>query len=176
LLFVGTLEPRKNLLTLLKAFAQILRETKLRPRLVVAGGAGWLMDETFSAMCEESTSEHLCLTGYLNDDELRALYSSCRAFIYPSLYEGFGLPPLEAMACGAPVIASRIAALQETLSDAAILVDPLDVTELARRIITLLEDGRRRDELVAKGHASVQSFSWEKAARATYEIYSQVLL
>jgi glycosyltransferase involved in cell wall biosynthesis len=176
LLFVGTLEPRKNLLTLLRAFAQILRETRLRPRLVVAGGAGWLMDETFSAMCDENTRDYLCLTGYLNDDELRALYSSCRAFIYPSLYEGFGLPPLEAMACGAPVIASRIAALQETLSDAAILIDPLDVTELARRIITLLEDGRRRDELVAKGQASVKSFSWEKAARATSEIYSKVLL
>jgi glycosyltransferase involved in cell wall biosynthesis len=115
LLFVGTLEPRKNLLTLVKAFAQILRETALRPQLVVAGGQGWLMDETFSAMCDEEIRAHLCLTGYLNDDELRALYSSCRAFIYPSLYEGFGLPPLEAMACGAPVIASRIPALQETL-------------------------------------------------------------
>lgn len=92
LLFVGTLEPRKNLLTLLKAFASVLRETKWRPQLVVAGGEGWLMDETFATLGDEAIREHLCLTGYLNDDELRALYSSCRAFIYPSLYEGFGLP------------------------------------------------------------------------------------
>ena len=174
LLFVGTLEPRKNLLTLLKAFAQILRETNLRPRLVVAGGEGWLMDETFSAMCAEDVRPHLCLTGYLDDDDLRALYSSCRAFIYPSLYEGFGLPPLEAMACGAPVIAGRIAALQETLADAAILVDPLDVAELARAIVLLMKDGQRRDELVMKAHARVENFSWQEAARRTYEIYSRI--
>jgi glycosyltransferase involved in cell wall biosynthesis len=171
LLFVGTLEPRKNLLTLLRAFAQILRETNLRPQLVVAGGEGWLMDETFSAMCDEDIRQHLCLTGYLNDNELRVLYSSCRAFIYPSLYEGFGLPPLEAMACGAPVIASRIAALQETLADAAVLVDPLDVEALARSITAVLGDGRHRDHLIEKGHARAAEFSWQTAADLTYEVY-----
>jgi glycosyltransferase involved in cell wall biosynthesis len=108
LLFVGTLEPRKNLLTLLQAYAQIIRESPFRPQLVVAGGEGWLMDETFSAMGNEDLRQHLCLTGPLIDEDLRALYSSCRVFIYPSLYEGFGLPPLEAMACAAPVIAGRI--------------------------------------------------------------------
>ena len=175
LLFVGTLEPRKNLLTLLKAFARILSETMLRPQLVVAGGEGWLMDETFSALCEADIRAHLCLAGYLNDDDLRALYSSCRAFIYPSLYEGFGLPPLEAMACRAPVIASRISALEETLIDAAILIDPLDVDALTRGIISVLEDGSRRNEMAAKGHARVKDFSWEKAAKLTAEIYAQVL-
>jgi glycosyltransferase involved in cell wall biosynthesis len=175
LLFVGTLEPRKNLITLLKAFAQILRETSQRPQLVVVGAEGWLMDETFSAMCGEDVREHLCLTGYLNDDDLRALYSSCRAFIYPSLYEGFGLPPLEAMACGAPVIASRVSALQETLADAATLVDPLDSNALAIRIITLLEDGARRDELIERGAARASQFSWQTTAELTYEIYKTVL-
>ena len=175
LLFVGTLEPRKNLLTLLRAFAQILRETSLRPQLVIAGGEGWLMDETFSAMCEEDIREHLCLTGYLNDDDLRALYSSCHAFIYPSLYEGFGLPPLEAMACGAPVIASSVSALQETLADAAILVDPLDANVLASRMIALLEDGARRDELIERGRARASQFSWQTTAEFTYEIYNTVL-
>src|SRR5256886_3267089 len=115
LLFVGTLEPRKNLLTLLKAFAEILRDNRFRPQLVVAGGDGWLMERTFSFVSAAGISDRVRLIGYVNDDELRALYSSCRAFIYPSLYEGFGLPPLEAMACGAPVIASRIAALEETI-------------------------------------------------------------
>ena len=175
LLFVGTLEPRKNLLTLLRAFAQTLRETNLRPQLVVTGGEGWLMDETFAVIGDEGLREHLRLTGYLQDDDLRALYSSCSAFIYPSLYEGFGLPPLEAMACGAPVIASSISALQETLGDAAMLADPLDANALAKAIATLLQDGRRRDQLIQSGQERIKTFSWDKAARATYEVYSKVL-
>jgi glycosyltransferase involved in cell wall biosynthesis len=171
LLFVGTLEPRKNLVTLLKAYAQILRETPLRPQLVVAGGEGWLMDETFAVMSDEDIHERLCLTGYLNDEDLRALYSGCRAFIYPSLYEGFGLPPLEAMASGAPVIASRINALEETVGNAAVLVDPLDVEILARSIVALFEDGKARDALIEKGHTCAADFSWKKTAELTYGVY-----
>jgi glycosyltransferase involved in cell wall biosynthesis len=171
LLFVGTLEPRKNLVTLLKAYAQVLRETPFRPQLVVAGGEGWLMDETFAVMRGEDIHERLCLTGYLNDEDLRALYSSCRAFIYPSLYEGFGLPPLEAMASGAPVIASRISALEETVGNAAVLVDPLDVEMLKRSIVGLFEDGKARDRLIEKGHTRAADFSWKKTAELTYEVY-----
>ena len=174
LLFVGTLEPRKNLLTLLKAFEQILRHTSWRPQLVVAGGQGWLMDETFSFLKESGLNEHLRLTGYLNDQELQALYSSCKAFIYPSLYEGFGLPPLEAMACGAPVIATRIPALQETLADAAILLEPVDVDGLARAIISILENDDRRRELSSSGLEQAAQYSWERAAQLTYEIYRRV--
>jgi glycosyltransferase involved in cell wall biosynthesis len=175
LLFVGTLEPRKNLVTLLKAYAQVLRETPLRPQLVVTGGEGWLMDETFSLMRDENIHERMCLTGYLNDDDLGALYSSCRAFIYPSLYEGFGLPPLEAMACGAPVIASRVQALAETLADAAVLVDPLDVESLAQAIAALLADERHRAELIEQGRARAAHFSWTRTAELTYEVYRQCL-
>jgi glycosyltransferase involved in cell wall biosynthesis len=174
LLFVGTLEPRKNLLTLLKAFDQILRHTSWRPQLVVAGGEGWLMDETFSFLKESGINERLRLAGYLNDEELRALYSSCKAFIYPSLYEGFGLPPLEAMACGAPVVASRIPALQETLGDAATLIEPVDVDGLAKAIKNILEDEGRRQTMSSIGLNHVAQFSWEKAATLTYEIYRQV--
>ena len=176
LLFAGTLEPRKNLLTLLRAFAQILHETNLRPQLVVAGGEGWLMDETFAVIGDENLKDHLRLTGYLDDDDLRALYSSCAAFIYPSLYEGFGLPPLEAMACGAPVIASRIPALQETLGDTAMLIDPLDANAFAQAIIELLQNGKQRDELITKGQERTKAFDWKRAAHATYEVYSQVLI
>ena len=174
LLFVGTLEPRKNLLTLLKAFEQVLRHTSWRPQLVVAGGEGWLMDETFSFLQESGISEHLRLAGYLDDKELRALYSSCKAFIYPSLYEGFGLPPLEAMACGAPVVATRIPALQETLGDAAILLEPVDVDGLARAIIDILENEDRRSTLISAGLKQVARFSWEDVAKQTYKIYQQV--
>jgi glycosyltransferase involved in cell wall biosynthesis len=174
LLFVGTLEPRKNLATLLKAFAQIIHETSLRPQLVVAGGEGWLMDETAAIMRGEDICERLCLTGYLHDDDLRALYSSCRAFIYPSLYEGFGLPPLEAMASGAPVIASRAPALPESLGEAAILVDPLDVEGLARSIVDLINDGGRREKLIEQSRAHAAKFSWERTAELTYEVYRRV--
>lgn len=174
LLFVGTLEPRKNLLTLLKAFDQILRHTSWRPQLVVAGGEGWLMDETSSFMKESEIDEHLRLTGYLDDEELRALYSSCKAFIYPSLYEGFGLPPLEAMACGAPVVASRIPALQETLGEAAILIEPADVDDLAKAIIDILENDEGRLSLISAGLKQAAMFSWERAAKQTYEVYQRV--
>ena len=174
LLFVGTLEPRKNLLTLLKAFDQILRHTSWRPQLVVAGGEGWLMEETFSFMKESEMNEHLRLTGYLDDEELRALYSTCRAFIYPSLYEGFGLPPLEAMACGAPVVASRIPALQETLGSAASLIEPADVDGLVKVIIDILENEEGRRAMSAIGLKHAEKFSWEKAAAQTYEVYQKV--
>lgn len=175
LLFVGTLEPRKNLLTLLKAFSEVLRDTRFRPQLVVAGGEGWLMEETFAFVRQAGIADRVKLIGYVNDDELRALYSSCRAFIYPSLYEGFGLPPLEAMACGAPVIASRIPALVETIGDAALLVDPLDVQSLSAAITDVCENEKRRKKMVAAGPANAARFSWEKAAQSTYEIYRQVV-
>jgi glycosyltransferase involved in cell wall biosynthesis len=174
-LFVGTLEPRKNLLTLLKAFDQILRHTAWRPQLVVVGGEGWLMDETFSFLKESGINEHLRLVGYLDDQELRALYSSCKAFIYPSLSEGFGLPPLEAMACGAPVIASRIPALREILGDAAILVEPVDVEGVARAIIDILENEEGRKSLASAGLKQAAKFSWESAAKQTYEVYQRVV-
>jgi glycosyltransferase involved in cell wall biosynthesis len=175
LLFVGTLEPRKNLLTLLKAFAQINRQSAHRPQLVIAGGEGWLMDDMFAFVKKSGISERLRFTGYLSDEELRALYSSCKVFLYPSVYEGFGLPPLEAMACGAPVIAGRIPSLREVLGSNARLVEPLDVNALAGSIVELLEDENQRQTLAAAGLEHARKFSWEKTARLTLEVYQQLL-
>ncbi|HXI23186.1 MAG TPA: glycosyltransferase family 1 protein [Pyrinomonadaceae bacterium] len=175
LLFVGTLEPRKNLLTMLRAFEEVITRTSARPQLVIAGGEGWLIDETLSFMNSASLKDRIQLTGYLNDEDLRALYSSSRAFVYPSLYEGFGLPPLEAMACGAPVIASRIATLRETLGEAAILVEPLDVQTLSRTIVEALKDERRRAAMREAGIKHAAKFSWDEAARRTHEVYERVL-
>ena len=172
LLSVGTLEPRKNLLTTLRAFAEVLAQPSARPQLVIAGGEGWLIDETLSFINSTSLRERILLTGYLNDEDLRALYSSCRAFVYPSLYEGFGLPPLEAMACGSPVIASRIAALQETLGEAAILIEALDVQTLSRTIIEVLKDERRRATMGEAGIKHAAKFSWDEAAKLTHELYA----
>ena len=116
--------------------------------------------------------ERVRFAGYLADDDLRALYSSCRVFVYPSLYEGFGLPLLEAMACGAPVITSNIPVIRETVGDVALLVSPTDVHELARSLMRLLENPAEREQRSAAGKQHASKFSWEKAAAATLEVYS----
>src|SRR5215218_34512 len=123
ILFVGTIEPRKNLRLLVEAFEQMLRNTSLLPKLVIAGGQGWLMDSFVSFIKERGVLDRVCLTGYLQDEDLCGLYSTCTAFVYPSLYEGFGLPPLEAMACGAAVVAGDTPAVAEVTGAAARLFD-----------------------------------------------------
>jgi glycosyltransferase involved in cell wall biosynthesis len=173
LLYVGTIEPRKNLLTLVRAFVEILRTTKHRPQLVIAGKKGWLSDELYAYIKASETSDRILFTGYVTDDELCALYSSCRAFVYPSLYEGFGLPPLEAIACGAPVIASDIGSIREAVGKAARLIDPKDVDALARSIVRLLEDDGERQHLSSAGLKHAAGFSWEHTARVLREVYDE---
>lgn len=175
ILFVGTVEPRKNLHRLLEAFDQVLCTTSLSPQLVIAGGQGWLMDDFHSVIRDKGLADHICLSGYLEDKDLSALYSTCRVFIYPSVYEGFGLPPLEAMACGAPVIASRIAAIQETLERAARLVDPLNVDELAHALVEMLSDEQMREHYARAGAERVKKFTWEQTALETVKVYREVL-
>ena len=174
LLFVGTLEPRKNLFRLLAAFERVLHETSQSPQLVIAGGEGWLMENLSSAIEQKGLQPHIRLTGYLEDADLCALYSSCKAFIYPSLYEGFGLPPLEAMACGAPVIASAIPSIKETVAGAARLVEPHDVNELAAAMLEFLSDEKMRSYFSEAGVERAKTFTWEKTARQTLEIYREI--
>jgi glycosyltransferase involved in cell wall biosynthesis len=177
ILFVGTIEPRKNLTALVAAFEDILRSTRHSPQLVISGKEGWLNEELHSRIAKSDVEKHLRFTGYLTDEELRALYSSCRVFVYPSLYEGFGLPPLEAMACGAPVIASRIPSIVEAVGpDAALLVSPTDHQALAASIVRLLEDESERRRLSLTGRERAGLFSWEKTARATLDVYRKALL
>ena len=142
LLAVGTVEPRKNLLTLLRAFESLFAEGRARElRLVVAGGReGWLNRDFYAAVEESPVKARVVFTGYVSDDVLSALYSSCRAFVYPSLYEGFGLPVLEAMACGAPVVCGDTPALAETAGGAALLVAPRDAHRLARALLEIIDD------------------------------------
>jgi glycosyltransferase involved in cell wall biosynthesis len=176
LLTVGTLEPRKNLSVLISALAELAKE---RPenttQLVIAGGRGWLSSPLFETIKKSPVQDRIVLTDYLHDDDLQALYASCRAFVYPSIHEGFGLPPLEAMACGAPVIASRIPALEETTGAAALLFDPRNVNELTRNILQLLDNESVRRELVAAGERRAAEFSWEKTARLTWNVYEEAL-
>ncbi|HBB87943.1 MAG TPA: hypothetical protein DC047_10040 [Blastocatellia bacterium] len=176
LLAVGTIEPRKNLRTLVAAFEQVIVE---RPQtslqLVIAGGRGWLSGPLFDAIEKSPVRDRLILTDYLHDEELRALYASCRAFIYPSIYEGFGLPPLEAMACGAPVIASNIPALAETTGTAALLFDPVNAADLARNILALLRNENLRDKLSNDGRRRASEFSWNRSATETLSVYTDAL-
>ncbi|MCM3872766.1 MAG: glycosyltransferase family 4 protein [Pyrinomonadaceae bacterium] len=174
LLTVGTIEPRKNLQTLVKAFEQVAGgQSTPTLQLVIAGNRGWLSEPIFEAFEKSPVRERIILTEYLNDEDLRALYSSCRAFVYPSIYEGFGLPPLEAMACGAPVITSRIPALEETTGGAAILVEPTNVQAFAGAIVDLLDSDDLRANLSALGRSRAAEFTWERTARLTLEVYEK---
>jgi glycosyltransferase involved in cell wall biosynthesis len=175
LLFVGTIEPRKNLITLIRAYEELLRVRGHRPQLVIAGKKGWLTEELFAHIRRAGLEERLRFTGYISEEDLAALYSSCKAFIYPSLYEGFGLPPLEAMACGAPVITSRIGSITAVVGEAAYLIEPTDASGLARSILKLLEDESARDHLRQQGRARAAEFTWEKTAAQTFEVYREAI-
>jgi glycosyltransferase involved in cell wall biosynthesis len=171
LLFVGTIEPRKNLSALLDAYAEVIRTTGRSPQLVVAGKKGWLTDEFDGRLRELDLASRVRFTGYLSDRDLRALYSSCRVFVYPSIYEGFGLPPLEAMACGAPVIASGVPSISEVVGTAACLFPTNDVAALSKGITTLLTDEDERQRLILAGLKRAKEFSWKNTANLMREVY-----
>jgi glycosyltransferase involved in cell wall biosynthesis len=178
LLAVGTIEPRKNLLTLVRAFEEATRHADgalSRLQLVIAGGEGWLSREFLSYVETSPARPRVHFTGYVSDRDLRALYSSCTAFVYPSLYEGFGLPPLEAMACAAPVVTSRIPSLLETTGDAALHFDPADTEALARQILDLCNHPDLRQRLSSAGLRRAAEFTWERTARLTLEVYQEAL-
>lgn len=172
-LAVGTLEPRKNLATAVAAFARLPQALRARYPLVVAGMAGWRMERLPSGMQRMIAAGEVRLQGYVPQQDLPKLYSSARLFVYPSIYEGFGLPPLEAMACGVPVIASRRASLPEVVGDAGVLVEPLDEAEIAERMRALLEDGEGRARLTAAGLARASGFTWRRCALETISVYEK---
>jgi glycosyltransferase involved in cell wall biosynthesis len=173
ILSVGAIQPRKNLGRLVAAYARLRRskpEVKL-PKLVLAGKRGWLYDETFRAIKELELSEAVIVTGYVPENDLPALYSGALCFIYPSYFEGFGLPPLEAMQCGVPVIAGDRTSLPEVVGDAGILVDPYDVGALAAALEKVVSDPNLRSELSVKGLARAKLFEWRETARQTLAVY-----
>ena len=175
LLFVGTIEPRKNLATLLRAFEEVLRIRRQPLQLVIAGRKGWLVDRLFDSLKRSPVAEHILLTGYLTDQDLCALYSCCAAFVYPSICEGFGLPPLEAMACGAPVIASRIPSIEEVTGSAAHLFTLDNAGALSSAILDLLSSDLMRKTLSAAGAKRAAEFSWTSTARATRSVYTEAI-
>jgi glycosyltransferase involved in cell wall biosynthesis len=170
-LAVGTLEPRKNLRALVLAYRELIRSSSHRPWLVIAGKEGWMLDDLRAEIERAGPEEHIHLTGYVSDEELRSLYSSCVGFVFPSLYEGFGLPPLEAMACGAPVIANRIPSLREVLGEAASFVDAENINELKSAMLSLIETPERRAMLSDASRNRAANFSWERTAAMTRSVY-----
>ncbi len=175
-LAVGTLEPRKNLTTLLRAFARLRRAGDVDPalRLVLAGARGWLDEPVFDAVRSLGLEDDVRFPGFIDDDDLPAVYGGAALFVFPSLYEGFGLPLLEAMACGVPVVTSNVSSMPEVAGDAALLVDPRDVDGLAAAIARVLRDGALRDRLRGAGIARARRFSWTVTARQTLDAYASL--
>jgi glycosyltransferase involved in cell wall biosynthesis len=182
LLYVGTLHPRKNLARLVQAFASLLSSlsSTAQPspdglQLVLAGQKGWLYEEIFTQVRERGLAERVVLTGYVPDSDLGSLLSGALAFVFPSLYEGFGLPVLEAMACGTPVVCSDVSSLPEVAGDAALYVDPQDAGGMAQALHQIVVDADLRRTLVGRGFQQVQRFSWRRCAQETWQVLEDAL-
>ena len=169
-LFVGTIQPRKNLVRLAQAYAQLVKSHAIPWDLVIAGGRGWLSDEVVQPIEDLGLPDKIHLLGYVPESQLPALLQSARLFCFVSLYEGFGLPILEAQAAGVPVMTANNSSLPEVAGDAAILVDPTDVDAMADAMLRLSSDEPLRQQLIMAGRANVARFSWQKAARETLAV------
>jgi glycosyltransferase involved in cell wall biosynthesis len=173
-LFVGTLEPRKNLVRLVRAYRRAVGAAGLPHTLVLAGPMGWKTNRLQAEVRAEGPGQ-IVLTGATRPEDLDVLYRRASALVYPSLYEGFGLPVLEAMARGVPTIVSRVSSLPEVAGDAAVFVDPRSARELADAIERLLTNKEVAEALAAAGRARAAQFSWERTARLTLAVYRRVL-
>jgi glycosyltransferase involved in cell wall biosynthesis len=176
ILSVGSIQPRKNLGRLIRAYASLRGEQSADtlPKLVLVGKCAWLYDETLRAIEETGIKEAVILTGYVPETELPALYSGAVCFVYPSYFEGFGLPPLEAMKCGTPVIVGNRTSLPEVVGDAALTVDPFDIDAIAAAMKRVLKDSELQKELSLKGQQRASAFDWRTTARKTLKVYEEV--
>ncbi len=175
ILTVGTIEPRKNLATLLRAFRQLLDAYKLDVELALVGGQGWLYDEIPSLVRDLRLTERAHFLGRVSNEDLLHLYNAAGALAHPAFYEGFGLPPLEAMSCGTPVIVTNSSSLPEVVGDAGLLVEAEDVDAWSVGLWRIFADDDLRDELSQKALARSRRFSWERTARQTLRIYEHVV-
>lgn len=166
ILFLGTIQPRKNAIKLIQAFT-LLKESGYKGKLVLAGGIGWLAQETLEVIRTSPHHKDIVMTGYVSDQERKALYSFAGVYVLPSLYEGFGVPAIEAMGCGAPVVVADNSSLPEVVGDAAVLFNASDSAGMAHAISTVLKD---RASWVKKSLARAKRFSWEKCAKETLKI------
>lgn len=171
---IGTVQPRKNYSRLIRAIKQ-LRQQSYDIGLVIAGGKGWLEDEMYQTIEQTQMQDYVHLIGFADEDDLPALYHHAECVAFPSLYEGFGFPVLEGMASGTPVVTSNISSLPEVAGDAALLVNPLNVEEIASAIQRILDDSNLRQQLIKRGNKQARKFTWEQSARQLLQIYEKVL-
>lgn len=177
-LYLGTLEPRKNLCGLLRAYKIFYDKIKGVggdiPKLVLAGGKGWMFHDIFRTAEEINLNDHIIFTGYVQEEEKALLMNGASVFCFPSFYEGFGMPPLEAMACGTPVLTSNNSSLAEVTEGAAVQVAPEDLEEMAKAMNRLWKDRELCAELIEKGFKRVQKYSWGNAVEVLHDLYQKL--
>ncbi len=171
---IGTIQPRKNYSRLIQAL-KLLRQSGYDLHLVIAGGKGWLEDEMYKTLDETQLHEAVHLIGFADDEDVVKLYNAAECVAFPSLYEGFGFPVLEGMACGTPVLTSNVSSLPEVAGDAAIMVDPYDIEAIAEGLRQLIDDSDLRKTLIERGFQQASKFTWENSAKNLLKIYQNVL-
>lgn len=172
ILSIGSLLPRKNIVNIIRAFYD-LKKKGLKEKLVIIGKKAWLYEQIFSIIKDFNIREEVIFTGYVEDKNLPYLYSSAKLLLFPSFYEGFGLPILEAMSCGCPVITSKVSSMPEVAGDAALLVDPKNIGQISKSIEKLIKDESLRKDLINRGYEQAKKFSWEKTANETLAMYKK---
>jgi glycosyltransferase involved in cell wall biosynthesis len=175
MLFVGKLESKKNIVRIIQAFSLLKDKYDIPHDLVIVGPKGWLFRDIFRAVDELGVHRRVHFLGHVPRSDLPYLYSAADVFVFPSLYEGFGFPPLEAMACGTPVVTSNVSAIPEMVGDGALTVEPTDVGAISTAVYSILTDENLREELIEKGLQRVKLFSWAKTARETLGVYEKCL-
>ena len=176
ILTVGSIQPRKNLPRLISAFAALCREGAIRPlpTLVIVGKRGWLYEETLHAAENSQVKEQILFTDYVPESDLSALYTGATCFVYPSYFEGFGIPPLEAMRCGTPTITGNRTCFPEIIADGGLMIDPFDERAMLEAILQVLSDSNLRADLRKKGIKRASLFDWKETARQTLSVYEKV--
>jgi glycosyltransferase involved in cell wall biosynthesis len=176
ILGVGSIQPRKNLVRLVEAYSSLIDKGIDIPPLVLVGKKAWLFEDSVRAAAAHGVADRVHFTGFVPEEDLPALYTLATCFVYPSFFEGFGIPPLEAMQCGTPVITGDRTSLPEVVGDAGIMVDPYDISAIAGAIERLVKDKSLRDELRQKGFDRAKMFSWQRAARKILDVFERVNL
>lgn len=180
-LYVGTLEPRKNIPVMIDAYSDFISEWKAKfnnsdyPKLVITGQKGWMFDSIFEKAQSKNIDKDIIFTEYVSNEDMNPLFSGARAFVYPSIYEGFGMPPLEAMACGVPVVVSDAGSIPEVVGDCAIKCKPEDVKAFTNAFMSLATDDDLCSRMSQEGLERAKKFSWEESARQLHKVYEEVL-
>lgn len=184
ILYLGTIEPRKNIVGLIKAYElfrnrfmihdSIRQPADMIPKLVIAGSRGWLYEDIFSAAKRSPAKNDIIFTGFVEDEDKKYLYGAAGLFVYSSFYEGFGFPPLEAMSAGTPVITSDCSSLPEVAGQAALIVNPYNISQLAWAMKEVLTNKELAEKMIEKGYEQAQKFSWEKCARETLKVFEEI--